>query len=63
MMVINNIWIEQRNNFYRLILPSGIVVAEIQMPPNGEYMYDSRALEYITKALAHRWGVSPRKDS
>lgn len=62
-MDINNILIGQENNRYHLYLPTRIYLGNLLMPPDGAYLYDSRALEFITKGLALRWQVYPNKEN
>lgn len=56
-MVMNNIGIVQSGSQYQLYLPTQICVGQLAFPPNHQYLQDAKALEYITKALAIRWGV------
>lgn len=56
-MVINNIHILQRDNVYQLYLPTQLCIGQLALPPDQQYILDSRALEYITKAMAMRWNV------
>ena len=56
-MMMNNIGIVQSGNQYQLFLPTNICVLHLAFPPDHQYMRDAKALDYITKALAIRWGV------
>lgn len=60
-MVLNNIGIVQSGNQYLLYLPTNVCIAHLAMPPDRAYMADAKALDYITKALAIRWGVHEKK--
>lgn len=60
-MTLNHINIVQSgndSNVYSLFLPQNICIAQIAMPPDGQYMHDTKVLEWITKALAARWEVN-----
>ena len=56
-MVLNNIEIVQSGNQYLLFLPTRICIAQILMPPDSQFIGDTKALDIITKAMAIRWGV------
>lgn len=47
----------QVNNEYHLWAENGIYLGGLLFPPNGQYLFDDKALEIITKALAARWGL------
>lgn len=53
--------IQQANNEYQIWTPQGIRIAYIVMPPDGRYVLDSKVLEVICRAFAHRWGIIERK--
>lgn len=57
MFMINGFGIEQKGNTYRLWHPIGFAMCEIIMPNDGQYMLDSRAISYITKALSIRYNL------
>lgn len=56
-MRLNGLYIVQRGNAYQIYLPSKICIAQMVMPPDDAYLADGKALEYITKSLAGRWGI------
>lgn len=62
-MILNNIGIVQSGNKYLLYLPTNICIGQLVMPPDNAYMADAKALEYITKAVAIRWGVYQKKNN
>lgn len=61
MTTFSNMVIQQSNNEYRIWTPQGICIAHIIMPPDGQWLGDSKVLEVICKALSYRWGCSNKK--
>ena len=71
-MILNNIEVVQSayiaktgepHNEYHMRTENNIYLGYVNLPPNGQYAYDAKVMEHITKALALRWGliVLPRK--
>lgn len=71
-MLVNNIWVRQQINWinarefrneYHFWAENGTYLGALAFPPNGQFMFDSKILDHITKALALRWGLisQPRK--
>ena len=71
-MVLNNIEVVQTayisktgepHNEYHMRTENNIYLGFVNLPPNGQYAYDAKVMEHITKALALRWGLiaPPRK--
>jgi len=52
-----NMIFQQYNNEYRIYTPQQICVAHIIMPPDTQYVKDTKGIEMICKVLAYRWGV------
>jgi len=47
----------QVNNEYHFWSENGIYLGGLLLPSNAQYVFDDKALEVITKALAIRWGL------
>ncbi len=71
-MILNNIEVVQSayitqtgepHNEYHMRTENNIYLGFVNLPPNGQYAYDAKVMEHITKALALRWGLiaPPRK--
>ena len=71
-MLINNIWVRQQINWvnaheyrneYHFWAENGAYLGALALSANGQFMFDSKALDHITKALAIRWGLisQPRR--
>ena len=56
-MVMNNIGIVQSNSQYYLYSETNICLGVINLPNNGQMMYDAKTLNIITRAIAARWGL------
>ncbi len=61
MTTFSSMTIQQSNNEYRIWTPQGICIAQIIMPPDGQWLADSKVLEVICKALSYRWGCTKKK--
>lgn len=57
MNTYSNMIVIQSGNEYRIYTPQKICVAYITLPPDGQYIKDSKVIDIICKSLAHRWGV------
>lgn len=56
--------LEDRNkgrNEYHFYLETGIYLGGLLFPCNGQYAFDDKMLDIITKALAVRWGLIKMK--
>ena len=71
-MILNNIEVVQSayiaktgepHNEYHMRTENNICLGFVNLPPNGQYAYDAKVMEHITKVLALRWGLiaPPRK--
>lgn len=58
-MVLNQIGVVQANNLYYFYTENNIYLGVVALPDNGQYMFDMKTLDIITKALAVRWGIIP----
>lgn len=58
-MILNEIGIVQTNNQYHFYTENNLYLGVIALPDNGQYMFDAKTLNIITKALAVRWGIIP----
>ena len=47
----------QVNNEYHFWTEQGIYLGGLLLPSDRQYLYDEKALNIITKALAMRWGI------
>ena len=45
----------QINNEYHFWTEHGINLGGLLFPPDGQYLFDDKALDIVTKALALRW--------
>ena len=70
-MIKNKIWIQQRlyksstgqmNNQYHFWAENGIYLGAILFPADGQYLFDDKVLNIITKALAIRCGLIRAKN-
>lgn len=63
-MVLNGVSIVQNRNNYKLIIPinnTNVGIAYIVMPPDNQFIDDTKTLEVITKEMAIRWGIQERR--
>ena len=58
-MVLNEIGVVQSSNQYHFYTENNIYLGGVVLPDNGQYMFDAKTLDIITKALAVRWGIIP----
>lgn len=62
-MILNEMLIYQANGLIYIYSPQQELRAVIYLPPDNQHLYDIKCLDWITKALAIRWGIisPPRK--
>lgn len=60
-MEIKGLYVFQKGSAYQVYLPTGIQIALIAMPPDGQVMRDCKALAVICRALAWAWSVKKGK--
>jgi len=63
-MMMNNIAVIQTGNSqYTFYTETNICLGIVVMPDNGQYMFDCKVLDVVTKAMALRWGLisQPKK--
>ena len=60
---MNNILVVQVGNEYHFYTETNIYLGGVLMPNNGQFAFDTKMLDVITRALAIRWGIisMPRK--
>ena len=58
-MIMNNIGIVQSNNEYHFYTENNIYLGGVILPANGQYMFDTKVLNIIPRALAIRWHLVP----
>lgn len=51
----------QVNNEYHFCSESGIYFGGLLFPSDGQYLFDDKALDIVTKALALRWKLIQAK--
>ena len=56
-MVLNEIGVVQDENRYHFYTENNLYLGVVALPANGQYMFDAKTLDIITKALAVRWGI------
>lgn len=57
MLVMHNINIPQEFNRYDFVLPTGIHIGTLLLPPDYAFAHDIKVLEIVTKPIAIRWGA------
>lgn len=61
-MQLNGMELRQADGLYYIFTEFGELKAEIMLPCDGQYMADFKTLDYVTKAIALRWGIiKPKK--
>lgn len=61
-MQLNGMEVRQADGLYYIFTEFGELKAEIFLPSDGQYMADFKTLDYVTKAIALRWGIiKPKK--
>lgn len=61
-MELNGMVVKQVNGIYYVFNEFGELKADIYLPNDGQLMADFRTMEYITRAIAIRWGIiKPKK--
>lgn len=62
-MLLNELIVYQANGLYYIYSQQQELKAMIYFPPDNQNLYDLKCLDYITKAIAIRWGIisPPRK--
>ena len=56
----NGLIVVQCRNQYRIFTPQQILIAQIALPPDEQYVRDVKVLHPITSALAYRWGIKTK---
>lgn len=56
-MEINSMVVKQVNGLYYIFTEYGELKAAIYLPDNGQLLADFNTLNFITKAIAIRWGI------
>lgn len=56
-MILNQIGIVQDENRYHFYTENNLYLGVVALPANGQYTFDAKTLDIITKALAVRWGI------
>lgn len=51
----HGLYVQQSGNQYRLWTEQGLCLAHLVMPADGQYIFDSKALDLICKVIAKRW--------
>ena len=46
-------------NEFHFITETGVHLGGLIFPPNGQYLFDAKALNLISRALAIRWNIIP----
>ncbi len=59
---MNDLYVQQRGQFYSVFTEQGILIAQIFMGADGQFAKNVIALSLITKALAKRWGVQKKQN-
>lgn len=57
-MWLNKLYIWQVDSLFYIYTPQGEQRAIIQLPNNGQNLYNTKVLDGITKILAKVWGIS-----
>ena len=55
--MFNGLYVGQERQFYTIVTPQGITIAQIFLGQDGQYMRDVEVINKITKILAARWNV------
>ena len=59
-MLLNDMIVIQANGLYYIYSQQQELKAMIYLPPDNQNLFDMKCLDYITKALAIRWGIIPQ---
>ena len=59
--MMNGMFVEQNGQYYSVYTPNGIMVAQIFMGNDGQFLLDAKCMEVITKLMARRWRISNKK--
>ena len=59
---MHNLVVSQNGQYYSVAIPNGIVIAQLYMGNDGAFLLDAKCMDYITKLLARRWNVAPKKN-
>lgn len=54
-------YVEQNGQYYSVYTPNGIMVAQVFMGNDGQFLLDAKCMEAITKLMARRWRISNKK--
>lgn len=58
---MNGMIVEQNGQYYSVYTPNGIMVAQVFMGSDGQFLLDAKCMEVITKLMARRWRISNKK--
>lgn len=56
-MLLNELIVVQANGLYYIYSQQQELKAMIYLPPDNQNLFDFKALDVITKAIAIRWGI------
>ena len=59
--MMNGMIVEQNGQYYSVYTPNGIMVAQVFMGSDGQFLLDAKCMEVITKLMARRWQISNKK--
>ena len=59
--MMNGLYVEQNGQYYSVYTPNGIMVAQVFMGSDGQFLLDAKCMEVITKLMARRWRISNKK--
>lgn len=60
-MTYNGLIVSQNRQLYTVYTPNGIVIAQIYMGDDNQFMLDAECIRLITKVLARRWNIQGYK--
>ena len=56
--MMNGLYIKQNGQFYSIYTPQGILVAQVFLGADSQFVQDVLTLKIISKALQKRWHIS-----
>lgn len=56
-MWLNRMYVWQANGLFYIYTPQGELKAMVELPNNGQHVYNIKMLDGLTKILAKGWGV------
>ena len=59
--MMNGMYVEQNGQYYSVYTPNGIMVAQVFMGNDGQFLLDAKCMEVITELMARRWRISNKK--